>query len=59
MYFCIRLAASQQLKQASLRSICTIFAFEFIFLKKNFGCTRHNIQISLMILLSFARNLNV
>ena len=26
MYFCIRLAASQQLKRASLRSVCTIFA---------------------------------
>ena len=27
IYFCIRLAASQQLKRASLRSICTIFAY--------------------------------
>ena len=35
MYFCIRLAASQQLKQASLRSICTIFAFEFNFKRLN------------------------
>lgn len=26
MYLCVRLAASQQLKRASLRSICTIFA---------------------------------
>ena len=26
MYLCLRLAASQQLERASLRSICTIFA---------------------------------
>ena len=35
-YLCIRLAALRQLKQASLRSICTIFAFEFNFFEKEF-----------------------